>query len=177
MISLHLILPLLTPHPYTLQTQHLILPLFAPPPRQSSSYSGGVGVMIIKDVVSGVSGWGVKISHNLDRLAFRVKILSFEKNDFFLPISVHNYVTLKPNLYLRWSLPLNHCNQGVITYFNIRISNIMSINPGAVMENLCPCKPLTQNTTANTALLPHLYPPHPATTLLCMLPVIRIIKL
>ena len=50
-----------TPHPPTpdtssLHSQHLILTLFVPPPRQSSSYSEGVGVMIMKDVVSGVSG-------------------------------------------------------------------------------------------------------------------------
>ena len=42
------------PDTSSLHSQHLILPLFAPPPMQSSNYSEGVGVKIIKDVVSGV---------------------------------------------------------------------------------------------------------------------------
>ena len=55
-----------------------------------------------KDEVSGVGGWGVKISQNGSRLASGVKILRFEKNDFL----VHTYATFKANLYLCWSLPL-----------------------------------------------------------------------
>ena len=55
----------------------------------------------MKDVVSGVEWWGVKISHNLDHTTF-----SFFEKWFLPPISAHNYVNFKLNLYLCWSVPL-----------------------------------------------------------------------
>ena len=91
-----------TPHPPTpdtssLHSQHLILPLFAPSPRQSSNYNEGVGVKIIKDVVSGVSGWGVKISQILDHLASRA--WNIEKTFFSKRISRN---ILCNTMYLTW---------------------------------------------------------------------------
>ena len=83
-----------------------ILSLFAPPPWQSNSYSERVGVMIMKDMVSGVSGWGVRIFQNLDRLSSGGKNIEYWEKWIVPPISALNYVNFKPNLNLCWSLSL-----------------------------------------------------------------------
>ena len=62
--------------------------------------------MIMNDVVSGVGGWGVMISLNLDCLASMGENIEFWEKWFFPTISAHSYVTFKPNLYLCWSVPL-----------------------------------------------------------------------
>ena len=68
--------------------------------------SGRMRCWECKDEVSGVGGWGVKISQNWSRLASRGQNIEIWEKWFFAPISAHNYATFKPNLYLCWSLPL-----------------------------------------------------------------------
>ena len=60
----------------------------------------------MKDVVSGVGGWGTKISQNLDCLASGGQNIEIFGKSFYPPISAHNYATFQQNLYLCWSLPL-----------------------------------------------------------------------
>ena len=55
-----------------------------------------------------LGGWGVKFLQKLDRLASRGQNIEFWETLFFLSISVLNFVTFNPNLYLCWSYPLNH---------------------------------------------------------------------
>ena len=67
------------PHPPSQETSslhspQLILLLNPPPPRQSSSYCEGIGVMLMKDEVFGMKGWGVmsgRIFQKTCRLAYR----------------------------------------------------------------------------------------------------------